>query len=63
MDNPERQKQSLNPEELEVESLPMEDLEEVSGGTGGSYTCPPSYTCPATYTCPPGDVGTAPVDN
>jgi hypothetical protein len=52
MDNPEREKISLNPEDLEVDSLPMEDLEQVAGGAGDSYTCPESYTCPQSYKCP-----------
>jgi hypothetical protein len=57
MDNQDkREKLHLDPDDLTVEGLPMEDLAEVSGG--GSYTCPATYTCPSgtcpeTFTCPP----------
>jgi hypothetical protein len=57
-------KMRLDPDDLEVDSLSMEDLEAVAGGQDAiavvgdsngcpqSYTCPGSYTCPASYTCP-----------
>ena len=40
----------LDPNDLEVDALNMNELEGVAGGD--SYTCPPSYTCPESYTCP-----------
>lgn len=43
------EKNRLNPDALEVESLSTEDLDEVSGGTGG--TPAPSAGCPVSYSC------------
>jgi hypothetical protein len=48
-------KLALDPNDLDLESLSISELDQVAGGqaaAGDSYTCPQSYTCPGSYTCP-----------